>query len=320
MIYLKDEHLEDAITCKELMDAIEKAYAIEKTGAYSMPHRIHLNHLGNTLLYMPCFLDSVFGTKILSLFPDNPKKGLPAISGLVLLNDAHTGITLAILDGAKVTALRTGAVSGVAIRHTTPREAATVGLIGAGVQGYYQVLFACQAREIRKVKIFDQAMEKAEQLVSKLNSVLAEISIEVADSVEELVADSQVIITATPSQTPVLPEDKQLLSGKNYIAIGSYKPEMRELPRALYTQLDLLLIDTEHGLEESGDLIAPLEEGWFKREKIKVFSEYLAGTKSDRVAGETTLFKSVGMALFDIVVADTIYRKAAERGIGIPLD
>jgi ornithine cyclodeaminase/alanine dehydrogenase-like protein (mu-crystallin family) len=319
MLYLGAEDLARAASLDQLMDAIENAYALERSGQYSMPNRIHLEHQGNTLLYMPCFLDKVFGTKVLNLFPDNPKQGLPVISGLYLLNDAKTGLPLAVLDGATVTAYRTGAVGGVAIRHTAPESANSVGLIGAGVQGFYQVLFASQARKLKQVRLFDRDRQKAEQLCQRFKKELTIPDIKVSASTEELLTESKIVITATPAREPVLPDDKKLLTGKNYVAIGSYKPEMRELPQSLYSVAEQLYIDTEHGLHESGDLITPLEKGWINQEQIISFSAYLSAGNDLLIEGKTTIFKSVGMALFDLVAVKIIYDLALEKNIGITL-
>ena len=319
MLYLGAEDLARAVDLDLLMEAIENAYALERSAQYSMPDRIHLEHQGNTLLYMPCFLNQVFGTKVLSLFPNNPMFNLPVISGLFLLNDAKTGMPLAVMDGAAVTAYRTGAVGGVAIQYTAPNSACAVGLVGAGVQGYYQVIFANRTRKLKRVSLFDKDCEKAELLCQKLEKELALKDVQVADSIETLLAESKIVITATPAREPVLPDNEVLLAGKNFVSIGSYKPEMRELPQALYSLVDQVVIDTEHGLHESGDLITPLEKGWIRDEQIINFSAYMAAGDLKLADEKTTLFKSVGMALFDLVAVKAIYDLALEKNIGTML-
>lgn len=319
MIYLNSEQIEQVVSCEELMSAIERAYRLEQAGSYHMPNRIHLEHQGNTLLYMPCFLDSVFGTKILSLFPDNPQRDLPVITGLVLLNDAQTGLPLAIMDGATVTAYRTGAVSGLAICHTASSESKVVGLIGAGAQGFYQILFADAARNLESVLIYDLDPSKSEKLRQMAQERMPHLTVKCPKSVDTLLSQADLVITATPSTTPVLPDKEELLRDKSYISIGSYTPKMRELPEALFRLVDSILIDTAHGLEESGDLITPLEKGWIDKTQIIPFGKYLADSPKPRNKGETTLFKSVGMALFDLTVAQTIYQKVQELGLGIQL-
>ena len=316
MLYLGENDILEAADFNEVMDAIENAYRIELSGDYNMPNRIHINNGENTLLYMPCFLSSCFGTKFLTLFPENIKRNRPVIEGVVLLNSAETGAPLAILDGAKLTAVRTGAVGGVAIRHIAKSNAKKIGLIGAGVQGLHQVLFACKARKIEQVYLFDLCAAKLSNIYEKLNRALPGIAVEKVATVNDLLEASDLVITATPSTKPVLPDDQNLLRGKSFIGIGSYKPEMREFPRALYNLVDKVLIDTEHGLEESGDLITPLKNNWITPKQIIKFGAYLAAKDKNDALDETMFFKSVGMALFDIVVSELVYRQALEKGIG----
>ncbi len=318
MLYLNSAEISKAAGLDQVMDAVENAYALDLSGKYEMPPRMHVNHEGNSLLYMPCFTGGIFGTKILTLFPANASKDKPVIQGLVLLNDPETGAPLALLDGARLTAVRTGAVGGVAVRHLTPENATTVGLIGAGVQGFYQVLFACCARKIERVSLYDLNRVKCADLAEKLQEALPGIGISVSASVEEHIEASEIIITATPATDPVLPDDQELLRGRHYIGIGSYKPEMREFPETLYSLVDKVYIDTEHGLEESGDLITPLENSWIKHEQIVKIGKIIG--KKEIAAGKgTTLFKSVGMALFDLAVSELIYKNALENNIGTVL-
>lgn len=320
MLFLGETDLLKAAALDELMDAIELAYSIEQDGAYFMPPRMHVNRGEDTLLYMPCFVQNLFGTKMLTLFPGNAEKNKPVIEGLMLLNDAETGVPLAALDGAKLTAVRTGAVCGAAIRHITPKGIQTLGIIGAGIQAFHQALFACEARPVRQIGLFDSSPGKAHALAAKLKEALPGIVVEALDTAAGLVTQSDIIITATPSPEPVMPDDPAMLKGRHYFAIGSYKPAMRELPASLFTLVNRIFIDTTHGLDESGDLITPLESGWIKRDQLIPFGRFLRDKESCGAMGDTTLFKSVGAALFDIVAAEFIYRRALEKKIGQKVD
>ncbi|MEI6856149.1 ornithine cyclodeaminase family protein [Psychrilyobacter sp.] len=313
MLYLNEKNIKEAVSLNEMMDVIEESFHIYEKNSFFMPDRIHVNKDDKTLLYMPCFKDSIFGTKMLSLFPENPKKNLPVITGLMLLNDIETGIPLALINGADLTAYRTGAVGGVGVRHTTPKNVKKLGLIGAGVQGFYQVLFACEARDFDQVMIFDAYSKGMDAFAEKLQKEFPDIKIIIANSSEELVKMSEVIITATPSATPVIPDDKELLQGKHFIGLGSYKPNMREYPQSLYELIDNVYVDTEFAEEESGDIITPLKENWIKKDQIKLFSNLLTGTA---ITGDTTLYKFVGMGLFDLAVSELIYKMALIKNLG----
>ena len=147
MLFLSEQEMWQSVTLEDVMDAIEDAYAIHKSGNYKMPDRFIAQRDKNMMLYMPCFLDSVIGTKMLSEFPDNPSLGIPYLNGLMILNNAKTGLPKAIMNGSVLTAMRTGAVGGVALRYLAPEDAASVGLVGCGIQGLHQLLYACEVRE-----------------------------------------------------------------------------------------------------------------------------------------------------------------------------
>lgn len=312
--------MEEVIDLEDIMDCVEKAFSLYESGRFQMPDRMHVDRPEGTILYMPCFTDEVSGTKIVSTFPENIQSGIPSIQGTMVLNKSKTGETLAIMDGAMITAYRTGAVGGVGVRHTTRENCKSLGLVGTGVQGFFQVLYACTARPIETLYIFDKNTERASDFKDRLMSKLKGVEIILASDVVELTKNSEIIITATPSTLPVLPDDKELLRGKHIIAIGSYKYEMRELPPALYQVLDEVYIDTELAAEESGDLIVPVEKGWMTKEDYRVFGKvYEELVEADKTQVKTTLYKSVGMALFDLLVAEAIYKSALDKNIGIEL-
>ena len=142
MLYLNKQDIIRSITPQEIMEAIEKAYGLFTAGNYFMPDRPTVEYQNKTIVYMPCFADGAMGQKILTVFPENTQRGLPAIDGLMLLCDYDTGIPQVMMDGKALTALRTGGVGGVAVRHLSPADAHTLAVIGAGVQGANQAAFA----------------------------------------------------------------------------------------------------------------------------------------------------------------------------------
>ena len=313
MIFLSKEDICKIVSLKELLQSITKAFKLYSTKAFTMPDRIHIHKQEDTLLYMPCFTDSIFGTKIISVFPNNNRYNTAAIQGIMLMNDIKTGKPLAVLDGATLTAYRTGAVGGVGIDLTASKTCESVGLIGAGVQGYYQLLFACEVRNIKNIYVHDLYPQKLKEFCYTLQKQLPNVNINICSNVEDLLLGSQIVITATNANEPVLPNKQELLKDKHIIAIGSYKPNMRELPEALFKQLNTVYVDTEFSIQESGDLITPLQKGWISLKQVETLDKLLTSPKK---LSNTTLFKSVGMALFDIVVAEYLYNKALSKDLG----
>ena len=265
---------------------------------------------------MPCYTKEIIGTKILSIFPENAKLGLPSIDGVVLLNDQQTGAPVAVMDGQSVTAWRTGAVGGVGIRHLSGKDAHTVGIVGAGVQGFHLALYACAARDIHTVYVFNHSDRNLTDYLARLQKAIADPSVEVVQckTVEELVKASDIICTATPATSPVLPNDAELLRGKCIIAIGSYTPEMREIPDAIWDLVDNVYIELPYACEESGDLSQPLAEGRLTMDRTVLMDQFLtSGADENEITKGTTYFKSVGMGLFDVCIAQKLLEKAKER-------
>jgi len=317
MIYLTEKDILKAASIDEVLNAIETSMRIYEQKAFHMPQRMGVDYENNTLLLMPCFIKDCFGTKLVTLFPENPEKNVPVLNGIMVLNDAQTGIPLALLNGPALTALRTAAVGTVSISHMAPNKNKNLGIIGAGVQGFYQAWIACAGMKFKDVFVYDLYPEKITALEEKLSEMIPDVKIHQAVSVEELLENSQVVITATTSFEPVLPENEDLLAGRHFVGIGSYKPNMREFPQALFNLLKNVFVDTEHAVQESGDIIVPLQNNWLKREQIMTLGRFLIENKSpDEVNGETTFFKSVGMALFDVCASKLIYEKAIQKGLG----
>jgi len=321
MLYLSEKDILKAAAPIDVVDEVEAAMVLYEKKDFFMPDRMHIDYSGNTLLLMPCFARHYLGTKLVTLFPKNAEKNVPVLYGLMILNSGETGEPLAVLNGSALTALRTGAVGSVGIRHLTPNTVNTLGVVGAGIQGFSQALTACSQRKFSSVFVFDTISERMASFCRKLSTAFPKINVMQVKSVEHLLRESQVVITTTTSLKPVLPEKEKLLEGKCFIGIGSYKPDMREFPKSLFKLLKKMYIDTETAREESGDLITPVGKKWIKREQIFTLGKLIVGQIKDEPGKNgTSLFKSVGMALFDIVVSEFIFRKAKQLGLGTEVE
>lgn len=304
--FIDSDSIEKAADYNTWVDTIESSFNLERDIDFKMPIRTHIDFDENTLLLMPCIGSKYFATKIVSLFPKNSNRGLAPLSGLVILNSSETGQPLAILEGSTLTALRTAAVGSFGIRHLASKESSNLGVIGLGRQGVYQSLFACTQRRFKTIRVFDTIKKNIDNYRAILNTMYPDIEIITAKSIDELLAGSEVIITATNSNSPVLPDKESLLRDKTYIGIGSYKPEMREFPDTLFKMVDRIYIDTTDGLKESGDLIDPLKYRWISENNFISGTEIVKGIND---ANQTRVFKSVGMALFDLAAAILVYEK-----------
>jgi ornithine cyclodeaminase/alanine dehydrogenase-like protein (mu-crystallin family) len=304
MEYIDGKAIKSALPYSRWVDLIEEAFLLDGEKDYMMPERSHVNFDNNTLLLMPCIAKKYFSTKVVSLYPHNPRAGKAALQGLVILNDRQDGKALAVIDGPTLTAMRTAAVGSFAVRHLSPAGAKRLGIAGLGVQGMQQAVFACSEREIDEVTIFDENRDLYSSFTSRFNEQYPGIKIRSAGNSRELCENAEIIITATNATSPVLPDDEKLLRDKTIIGIGSYKEEMREFPDSLYKIAGCIYLDSMHAIKESGDLIYPLKKGLIKETDLLYAGELLKGDKQE---GPLMVFKSVGSALFDLLGAVLVY-------------
>jgi len=315
MLILTEADILTAIDLKDLLLSAEKALLLQESGGFCMPDRMHIEHEGHVHLLMPAYEKEFGATKLVSVYPDNRKVNKPSIHGTVVLQDNLTGEPVALLNGTVLTALRTGAAGALGLAYTTPKSIETLGLVGAGVQGFHQVLFASAVRNIRRILVFDPYSHAKEEFIKRLTSSLPFAKIEDSRDITELVRESEAVITATTSLSPVIPDNADLIRGKHFIGIGSYRPEMREYPDSLFSQVRSIIIDTPLATKESGDLAYPLNKGLIREDEIITLGKLINGSVTIDVSG-TTLFKSVGMALFDLMAAKAVYKNARRKGIG----
>jgi ornithine cyclodeaminase len=195
-----------------------------------------------------------------------------------------------------------------------------VGLVGCGVQGFYQLLYACAVRDIGTIVLYDIDAAAAQVLRERLRVRFDDIEIEIASDAASLLRRSDIVITATTARAPVFPDDPELFKGKHCIAIGSFEPDVREYPDALFSLVDRVWVDIAFAKEESGELIVPLQKGLLQEDQIETLGHLIAsGRPPARGQHGTTFSKSVGMALFDLTTARRAYLSVLDAGLGVEL-
>jgi ornithine cyclodeaminase/alanine dehydrogenase-like protein (mu-crystallin family) len=318
MLILTDDNIRSLLKPLQVLEAVEAAILSYEAQTSLVPKRMHMDHGADTLLCMPSFSNDFFGVKLVSVVPGNASKQLPVTNGVMILNDKTTGLPLALMNASSLTALRTGAVGATGLKYMTPPETNSIGLIGYGVQGMYQALFACHVRPVQTIycqKRNDESFKRLQQFITLHHPTVKIVS---CSTVEELLSKTEVIITATTSPTPVLPDNAALLKGKHFISVGSYKSFMQELPDAVYQLVGELVLDSEFGRQETGDSIHCVEKGYIKPEDIFSIGKLINGErKLNSSAG--TVYKTSGMALFDLFVAQYMYEVAKQKKAGISI-
>lgn len=315
MLIINKKYMEQNITIEDVLGAIEEAFLIQESGDFSQPDRIHLGENNNPFLLMPCFKEDFFSTKLITVYPKNSEIGEAVTQGVTLLNDIKTGKPLALLNGTYLTALRTGCVGGVSSKYLAKRDASSIAIIGAGVQSFFQVLGTCAVRPIKDVYVHSRSESKIDSFIEKLQLLLPNINFHKTNCSKDAIEKSDIVICATTSTDPVVPDEVNLYKGKHIIGIGSYQPHTREFSDAVIKAADYIYADTLFAIEESGDLGIPISKNIIKKEDIQTLGKVLQHNElNNDLLNSTTVFKCVGIGLFDLCAAEAIYKNAIDNG------
>lgn len=291
-----------------LIECLREAFA----SGYSAPVRqvsaIPGGNGDRLLLYMPAF-DSRGGgaVKLATLFPDNEAADLPTIQAALVVF-SRTGTPVAVLDGATVTRLRTGAASALASTYLSRRDSSRLLVVGTGALAPYMALAHCAVRPISEVGVWGRRRERAIAIATEMGSLVGQQArVQVVSSLEEAIRAADIVCCATSTVQPLL-EGRWLRRGSFVDLVGSFSPERREADDETVRRSRIFVDTFEGALAEAGDLLDPLQRGVIGRERIE---GELADLVSGRATGrrddeELVLFKSVGSAIEDLAAARMI--------------
>lgn len=305
--FLDADAIRTGVPIDDLLDAVERAYRDVAAGRDRSPLRSHVELDGGALLVMPGVRSGGAGAsvKLVTVMPDNPARGLPTIHALVVWLDARTGRPLALLDGATVTAMRTGAASGVATRLLARTDAETLTVIGAGGQAEWQVRAVLAARAIRRVLVHARHVERARAFAAAMADATG-VSVEPVADAEEAVRAADVVCCATTATEPVF-DAAWLRPGTHVNGIGAFKLGMVELPPELFQRASVAAVDARAAaLAEAGDVVAAIERGLLAESDLVEIGSVEPGWVSTRDPEAITVFKSVGLAIQDVAAAELI--------------
>ena len=302
MLLLDEEQVRKHLRMADLILAMEKALIDFSAGKVTQPVRqvIAINPPGGFYGMMPALTPEGLGQKIVTFYPPNAEKDLPTHMATILLNDQKTGAPLAVMDGRLITEMRTAAVSAAATKLLAPKNAKVHAILGSGVQARSHIEALRLVRQFEKIRVWSPNKSHAEQFAREIGAQ--------AMSAEDAVRDADVVVTVTSSKTPVL-LGTWLKSGCHVNAVGACRPDWRELDDD--AMRNVVFVDSrEAAMKESGDVILS---------RVKIYAELgeaFAG-KIDNRADETTIFKSLGMAVEDITTALLVYRSATQNKTGV---
>ncbi len=313
---------DEVLSLADMRDCVEemrRAFVLFGQGKIDSPLRTKLpvTEVRNVLM-MPSLIrgdTETLSLKIVSVYPDLGP-GKPSLTAAVLLIDGSDGAVKALMGGTALTAVRTGAVTGLSCSHLARADSRILAMIGAGGQGFHQISGVVSQIKIEKIKVFDLEPERSRRLADTCKGDLG-ISTDVSQTVKEATVGADVVVTATTSRTPVLRGD-EVNQGTHIAAIGAYTPDTRELDSRLVSKASIYVDSVEAVMAEAGDILIPMKEGVISKGNIR---GDLAGLVTGTIPGRTsqdeiTLFKAVGLAFEDNAVGWLLYRKALAAGIG----
>ena len=309
MIFLNRDQINDLISMEEAIRAMKTAFAQLSSGEAVVPPRLSLDipDKNATSIVMPAYAtgDPYYTVKIVSVNYSNPDKGLPLIHGIVQVFDAENGEHIANLDGASVTAIRTGAASGLATDLLAKESANVCAVFGTGIQATSHIEAILEVRPIEKIIVFSRSQSSAEKFCSILDN-----QVQCDRGEKESLLEADIVCTTTPASSPLFEADK-IKPGCHLNVVGSHQPSFREVPTDLVARSKIIVDKREACEQEAGDLIIPVQEGSWS-------FEYLHGELGQVVSGdiiaresenEITLFKSVGNAIQDHAMAHLVMEK-----------
>lgn len=322
-LILNRKDVMSVLDMKDCMDIVEKAFAELSNGTAVLPLRIGITPPDGLALYMPAYLKEMkaLACKVVTVYKNNPSKhNMPTTIGKVLLQDPETGDVICIMDGGYLTAVRTGAASGVATKYLANDKTNLVaGIYGAGVQAKMQLWAVSVARKLSKALVYDVSDEAAGKFAEEMSQKLG-IPVEKVSS-SDAILEADIICAATSSNTPLFDGNK-IKAGTHINGIGSHTPNARELDTAIIKRAKFIGDSKEACFKEAGDILIPISEGAITESHFYAeLGELITGKKQGRInESEITIFKSNGLAIQDTATAMLVYQKAIKAGIGVKVE
>ena len=318
MLILSRDDVRRALEPTELFTAMADGFRMLAQGQCEMPLRITMAmppHDGASL-FMPSYCEGLnaAGVKIVTVMNENRARNLPLIHSKYIYLNAETGEILSLMDAEYLTGLRTAVVSALVTDLLGKSGGDTLAIFGTGVQAWFHAETFHKLFSIRETLVFGRTPESSEAFAERLERQLRKVA---HSAVTAELKRADIICTCTTSPTPLF-QLKDVRSDAHINAIGSYRPDTREIGSDVVAKAAVVVDSYEAGLKEAGDILIPIAEGAIQRESIYAsVDELVSGAKpADLFDNQLTLFKSVGIAIEDLVAAHLAYNKAVELGIG----
>jgi len=337
---LTEDDVKSVLSMDDLIETMASALRRFSTGGVTQPVRtiLSVGDRGFAGLMPACIPAESLGAKIVTVFDGNHARGLPSHLASIVLMDPETGALLALLDGRYITEARTAAVSAVSSRLLARKDAASLAIIGTGVQARSHLDALSRVHTLRQVTVWSPQKTHRDAFIAWAKSATHPTStrstsdahptstrstpdvhpadIRSTSDAHQAVTGADIIVLVTSSPTPVV-EDGWVKPGAHVISVGACRPNQREMDPALVARARLFVDSRAAALVESGDVVMGIAERRFGADHIAgELGEVVNGAAGRRTDTEVTIFKSLGLAVEDVTAADLAYRRAVDRNVG----
>ena len=318
---LTEADVRAVLTMDDLIETMASALRSFSMKQVEQPVRTVIQVSGNDAFFgtMPAYArePAALGAKLVTVFGSNAAKGLHTHLASIVLLDPETGGLIALLDGRYITEARTAAVSAVSSRLLARTTAASLAIIGSGVQARSHLEALGQVHRLRHISVWSPTKERRDRFAAESTS--APCDVKAVNHAGEAIVGADLIVLATSSPAPVI-ENGWVKPGAHVMSVGACRPNQREMDPALTARGRLFVDSRAAALVESGDVVMGIDEGRFAADHIVAeLGEVANGHAGRRSDTEVTIFKSLGMAIEDVTAADLAYRRAVEKGLGTEL-
>lgn len=311
-LLIREAEVRELLTMPLALEAVEDSLRKQAAGQFLVHERHRLKLPGNAFLHYMAAGDVAGGYIGMKLYTSVAG----SLTFLVPLYSAASGKLVALIEAGALGQIRTGAASGVATKYLARKDARTAAIIGTGYQAWSQVVAVAAVRPIERIRAFGRDPERRAAFCRRISEQL-HIEVAPASSAEEAVRGADIVITATTAMKTVL-EGAWLSPGVHINAIGANFPQKRELDDAAVARAALICTDSiEQAKMESGDLIQAFATDASRWNAVRELADIIAGKTPGRASAEQiTLFKSNGIASWDVAAAERVFELASSRGIG----
>ena len=321
MLILSGQDVDECLSMGAAVAGMHDAFAAVTADRVELPNRtlISLGNSSQLALFMPAYVrNSPFVTlKSVTVTPENESRGLPSVQSVVQVLDASNGSPVALIDGTRLTAIRTAAGGAASVELLARKDSRSLAMLGSGIQARAGIEAVCHVRDIESIRLFSRSEDNARRLAQDFAQHEWCPTIDVTTDPNEATRNADIVWTATNSSTPTFSETS-IAPGTHIVGVGSFQPSMIEISPLLFKSASIFVDQIEACWSEAGEVIAARAGGLIDTEDVRELGEIELGDHPGRKNDqELTIFKSVGIAIQDAIASSIAVEAALARGVGM---